>query len=330
MSALRRRCVGRVRGFTLIEMLVVIAIIAILTGLLLPAVQSAREAARRARCSNNLKQIGLALHAYAGTWDAFPPAWIYIQFGNTPPVTALILSPHSRLLPQLDQAALFNAINVSVPSGGDGRYEVENATAVRQTLDVFLCPSDPFNRPAVFGSNNYRVNMGLCRDCPLSVETAGAFTIRDAGRLAGFTDGLSNTIAVSEKPVGSADRYSAFRDWLLVPDQDDENASGLVWATRCLQTAGFAIAQPELGSGRTWFHGEVQYAAFYVLLPPNSRVPDCSSAYAAQAGLFTARSYHPGGVNTLMADGSVRWSGSATAVNAWRALGTRAGNEVQQ
>jgi prepilin-type N-terminal cleavage/methylation domain-containing protein len=140
------------KGFTLIELLVVIAIIAILIALLLPAVQMAREAARRAQCKNNLKQIGIALHNYLESHGVLPQS----RLGNLP-FGSFAYSAHSRLLVQLEQGTLYNSINFS-----RNWSHAQNVTVAASPVELFLCPSDPnsLTIPAGWAGNNYRANEG--------------------------------------------------------------------------------------------------------------------------------------------------------------------------
>lgn len=325
------------RGFTLIELLVVIGIVSILVALLLPAVQAAREAARRARCTNNLKQLGLALHAYDGVWGGFPPrpvGGVDLERGY---VTDF--SVQSVLLPYLEQVSLFNSINFQ------GRCAIieelafehrENRTAATVTVGVFLCPSDPNAEAAPYsprsgieavsyGPNSYRVNAGACIGCPQ--QDSGAFVPFDVRRPVEFTDGLSNTIALSEKPIGSLGTYAPFRDWLDVHASFPPSQRLNGWIRFC--AAQTDLTHVGLGAGRTWMLDGAFYTHFYSALPPNSLIPDCGNGGIANGfGVFTARSYHPGGVNAVMADGSVRWFPSSIALATWRALGTRNGGEI--
>jgi len=311
------------RGFTLIEMLVVIGVIAILTGLLLPAVQSAREAARRTRCLNNLKQMGLALHSYEGTWGGFPPAGLpyhLIGMGGR----GVLFSPHVMLLPHLEQGAIFNAINFHVPTMFESDLAGGNATIAARTIGVFLCPSDPRIDATPYGHNSYRCNRGVCDVC--EDQDGGAFGFAGIGRLAGFTDGLSQTIAFAEKSIGSGSngRYSPSRDWLDAPQPEPRTAES--WVRLCSRPS---ITWGEgLKGGGTWMLGGGYYTFFFVSVPPNSRIPDCGIDNTQGTGVFAARSYHPGGVNVAMGDGSVRWVGSAIDQAVWRSLGTRRGGEV--
>ena len=328
------------RGVTLVETLVVTAIVAALIGLLLPAVQSAREASRRASCANRLRQLGLATHAYAGTWDAFPSGGIFSALPGEGEFT--FFSSHYRLLPYIQQQPLYDSVNVAVPCLDIDDLDSQNQTAARAHVAEFVCPSDPRAGCGPLGPTSYRINLGPCRDCP-SVMEAGAFSILGPTNLASFTDGLSNTLAFSEKPIGDAPRFEAgagawseFRDWHVVPTATQDghntfpdgtwNSTGLEWIRVC-STIGRGFAGWSTG-GRTWLTARTYYTGFYALLPPNSPIPDCGSPFASGVGAFTARSYHPGGVNVVMANGSVRWVGSGIEPAAWRALGTRSRGEL--
>lgn len=221
----------RRRGFTLIELLVVIAIIAILIALLLPAVQQAREAARRTQCKNNLKQLGLALHNYLSTFDCFPPARLapdysvggvaqasYTSYPNTLPSGAWtgFRSVHTFLLPYMEQGNIYNLIDFGRPTSvrmtTSGVPTNANYTAYANAAGLFLCPSDP-NSDRVITENNYRANFGgstphggavsTTQNQVLTSKGNGAFTIGQITKDRDFTDGLSNTAMFSERCKGS-------------------------------------------------------------------------------------------------------------------------------
>ncbi len=323
---------ARRRGFTLIELLVVIGIITILVGLLLPAVQSAREAARRTQCQNNLRQLSLALHGFEGSWGGFPPVTysVLVDRGNS------ITSPHEysiqvMLLPYLEQATLANSLNLTLasdylPPGNPG-----NTTVASLAIATFLCPSDAIGHGG--GANSYRGNVGTCIACGGPDLWNGCFMER-IGPAASFLDGLSNTLAFSEKPIGSPTPiavFSPFRDWFEYVPGYTANMTADGWASACANPGplgpdySLAATTP---AGRSWQYSGAIFTAFFTAVPPGSPVPDCGTRVGGGEGLFTARSYHPGGVNAAMADGSVRWFGSGVPTSFWRALGTRAGGEV--
>jgi prepilin-type N-terminal cleavage/methylation domain-containing protein/prepilin-type processing-associated H-X9-DG protein len=309
---------------TLIEVLVVLAIIAILTGLLLPAVQSAREAARQTRCKNNLRQLGLALHAYEGVWNGFPPAGLPYHLLR-PDRRGVLFSPHVMLLPYLEQTAVFNEINFHVPTFYYEDLSDGNFTTASRSIEVFLCPSDPKASREQFGRNSYRCNRGLCDIC--EDEAGGAFSFHRLGGLSGFTDGLSQTIAFSEKSIGSGEngQYSSSRDWLNPIFQPEPRTSD-TWVKVCSKPSQTWIEG--LTGGGTWMLGGAYYTYFFVNVPPNSRIADCGIEVNQGVGVFAARSQHPGGVNASMADGSVRWFTSTIDPAVWRSLGTRRGGDI--
>ncbi len=229
------------RGFTLVELLVVIAIIGVMVGLLLPAVQAAREAARRMSCSNNLKQIGLALHNYESTYRTLPPARMmpdyvvagevrpsYTSYPNTLPAGAWtgFRSIHTFILPFMEQTAIYDMIDFSVPTSvrmttGGGVTPINaNFAAYANAAALFICPSDP-NTGRVISENNYRANFGGSTPYGGAVDTTqnhiinatsrgnGAFTIGLSNKFSDFTDGLTNTVVFSERNKGSGNSMTA-------------------------------------------------------------------------------------------------------------------------
>ena len=319
---------GRRAGFSLIETLVVMGLLSVLVSLLLPAVQAAREAARRAQCANHLRQMILAAHAFEAAGGGFP------CHGPQPAGSGKrnISSVHSALLPYLEQRATYDAINFNTPFQSPNWIDYTgNGTAARQRIDAFLCPSDPMvGIPATqFAPNSYRANNGLGEtirlpgsDLWMSANDGAFDASRPTMPLAEFLDGLSNTLAFAEKPVGSgsAGTYHPFRDWnhsfasVATADEWVAACAGPEWRDR-----------PETNSGSSWLLRAQIYTEFYVKRPPNDTVPDCGSEGSTGEGVFTARSYHSDGVNAALADGSVRFFASQTDVKTWRALGTRAG-----
>ncbi len=306
------------RGFTLIEVMVVLAIVSLLIGLLLPAVQSAREASRRLSCANNLKQVALASHAYADSWNGFPPGG---QGGKLASGLGNMFSLHSSILPHLELNSLYNQVNFALPAILIESMDPGNATVRDWPVGVFSCPSDPLSGGRG-GAVNCRANAGTCAEC-----RNGMFVILKPMRHAAVADGLSNTLAFSEKPIGSSTGgYSPFRDWTFSTQYTSWPPSPADWRPSC--AAQPRDARPRLDGGRTWLLGGAMYTEFFVAAPPNDSVPDCGRMTLAGVGLFTARAYHPQGVNAAMADGSVRWFSSTTDRALWKALGTRAGGEV--
>jgi prepilin-type N-terminal cleavage/methylation domain-containing protein/prepilin-type processing-associated H-X9-DG protein len=331
------------RAFTLIECLVVLALIAVLAGLLLPAVLDGREAARRAACQNNLRQIGLALHGYHGSNGCFPVYITNKKFSNG--VYYGLYSHQVRALPYLELSYLYDAINFSLgapppetPLMGllsDPRLAAINlahSTVSRTRLGVFLCPSDP--RLIDGAGNSYRGNTGVGvyyrPDAEFPDSGNGIFPEAGVVSAASVWDGLSHTVAFSERLMGSGTpgHPSASRDTFLL-GQFVHTADDL--AKGCL----IASAQPDrdantfVYSGRWWFWGGRERTLYTHTQSPNGSIPDCT--YGGQwtsAGMVTARGAHRSGVNVLMADGSQRYIKNSINNNVWRGLGTRNGGEL--
>jgi prepilin-type N-terminal cleavage/methylation domain-containing protein/prepilin-type processing-associated H-X9-DG protein len=301
------------RGFTLIELLVVIAIISVLIALLLPAVQAAREAARRAQCINNLKQIGLAMHNYLQATNAFPIGTI-INAANWPCQPSLRTPWTMQILPYIEATTVGNAFNYSVGIAGPGwagSLSCESIVATR--LAVLNCPSDV---PQIFLAAwrpkfNYGANWGNTNLGQLNIGTSGTtgyvpymlapFGVNTAQPISAFTDGTSNSILNSEV--------------LQVSSQNDE---------RC-----------------EWWNDVT--ANFQTYLTPNTTSPDqldswcvsnpghnepCIAMGNTYLLSIASRSRHPGGVNTLFADGSAHFIKNSIAYTVWRALGTVQQGEV--
>jgi prepilin-type processing-associated H-X9-DG protein len=324
----------------LIELLVVLAILAVLIGLLLPAVQKVRAAAARIKCANNLKQIGLALHNYLDTSKTLPPNGVF-AFNGTAVVQVSPWSALSRILPQVEQENLYRNIDFSTP------YSLQPGVTSRR-IATYICPAEVNDvgsgADPVHGNKNwtlnYAVNLGtwavLTNKATGMRGGGGAFSPNRGFGPGDFTDGMSNTLAVAEVK-GYTARLAGSPNTLtfLVPPAPPSAPGDL---------AGFALAtfDPAKHTHAEWVDGKVHETGFTTVFPPNTVVayPGGATTYdvdfvtATEANLgdtyaaVTARSYHPGGVNALMLDGSVRFCGGTIRPEVWRALGTRAGGEV--
>jgi prepilin-type N-terminal cleavage/methylation domain-containing protein/prepilin-type processing-associated H-X9-DG protein len=343
------------RGFTLIELLVVIAIIGVLIALLLPAVQAAREAARRTQCVNNLKQIGLALHNYHDAQGAFPMGSGQCQWGVVNQYTSKQgLSVHASILPQLEQSPVYNAINFSfgIEDGSTGfPWPIQATAAVTQIL-AFVCPSDQYGGDFVPASNNYFASVGTSAyfvnpnsttwpvvGVMAGLQSTGMFTYGSSYRMADMTDGTSNTVAFCESTVGNPNSAQGQVNIGLVgvaglgPAQVLNVASVPAAAIAALNGCDAAwvnrTAAVDAQRGKNWIHGSMAFTLFNTIATPNSaKWTYCSDQTGSTSTFSEADSYHPGGVNTLMADGSVRFIKSTISRTTWWAIGTRNGGEV--
>jgi prepilin-type N-terminal cleavage/methylation domain-containing protein/prepilin-type processing-associated H-X9-DG protein len=314
------------RGFTLVELLVVIAIVAILAGLLVPAVQKARETAARAKCQNNLKQLGIAQHGYHDARDAFPPGY---RTGVTPqypalPAFLLRWSAQAELTPFIEQSNLYGSLDLTIPlySSPAGTVFPVNQPGVAHPVPLFFCPSDQGYGPdPAFGPTNYVACLGSGAGGGTRTESDGVFFNNSAVRRADVRDGLSNTALMSEQILGRGGpavtdpsqvdvRYVYGQRPLHQPVSDLFCQAVTTWLT---------------DRGSRWADGEVQYGLYDHHYPPNAKAWDC---VAIEFSWKAARSAHPGGVNLLLGDGSVRFVSDRVNPATWQALGSRAGDEV--
>jgi prepilin-type processing-associated H-X9-DG protein len=319
--------------------MVVVGVLCILAALAMPAVQSAREASRRAQCQNNLRQIGLSLNSYHTSYNCFPPSVTTRQRSDGTFYGGLY-SAHLRLLPYLDQVPVYNAANFETGTWPPDTYMVPitdlqlmanlvNATVYQTQINVFLCPSD--GGPFAKSGNNYRGNTGVGpRGSPWAESPdSGTGLFPEGGTLsaADVPDGLSHTVAFSERVRGSGKLPPD-------PERDAFRRLGIVNTADQLLTACRIAARPGnaegfVDHGRWWFWTGRERTLYNHAQTPNGPIPDCTyGAALPMIDMATARSRHRGGVNVLMGDGSERFVPGSISLEVWRGLSTRYGNEL--
>ena len=317
---------ARRSAFTLIELLVVIAVIGILIALLLPAVQAAREAARRMSCTNHLKQLALALHNYHDTHRCFPPS---IGTGDW--------SALARVLPYLEQGNLYQQMDFNRTYDAVTMSDGTPLASLR--VDAYLCPSEKNDRVRkkngadVHYPLNYGVNLGTWFVYDPATDTGGQgafFPNRSLGAR-NFTDGMSNTLCAAE--VKAYTPY--YRNAALTNPALPANPNAV---------CGLG-GQFKADSGHTeWVDGRVHQTGFTTVFAPNTAVycavssdeqdvdwtnqQEGKSSTVATYAAVTARSFHPDVVNVALMDGSVKSIGDNIELDVWRALSTREGGEV--
>ena len=333
-------------GFTLIELLVVIAIIAVLIGLLLPAVQKVREAAARIKCTNNLKQMGLALHNYHDVYKSFPAGKSQSYSGS--PVYAR-WSIHSQLLPFIEQDNLYKSIDFTRPPETPGMEGVinfmpayqnpgrENAAACRTAVAGFICPSDPAPLPSDWpGQNNYYASQGVQFLCDLTESQPSTIAPNERPdgplyylskiKLTDITDGTSNTAVFSEKRRGNGSPDPK-TDMKVMPVQSTlDNAYNTCRGLNPVTATPLTSKQ-----GYSWVLGEMCCTTYNHCSTPNTT--SCASTgfpgnMSNMAMVIPPSSGHSGGVNVVLGDGSVRFMRDSVDLAAWRAMGTIRGGEV--
>jgi len=316
-------CARRIRGFTLVELLVVIAIIGILVALLLPAIQASREAARRTECSNNLKQMGLALSNYHDTYRRFPPSYVIQPGGGgvhgTPDATTRDAGPGwgwgALLLPYLEKQSLDDTLDYNLPC-----WDAANSAAVQTKLDDFICPSatgadksfdvkdNSGSTLATFARSCYVANVGQEEPWGHTVDSYDAIADGPLYRnsttsAADVLDGLSTTVFVGEHH----------------PRLSDKTWVGVVPGASICPTPQFAFAICEPAGTLVNSHsGPSSFESPPVIHPPNSHL-------AHVCGMFAE---HPTGCNVVMGDGSVHLISEDIHQPTWAALCSRAKGDV--
>ncbi|WP_200836675.1 DUF1559 domain-containing protein [Roseiconus lacunae] len=319
-------------AFSLVELLVVIGVIAILIGLLLPAVQAAREAARRMACSNNFKQIGIAIQNHHAAFRRFPVGSVAKEYPGSPttPWTFYRWSAFALLTPYLEQSNIDAKLNLDKPlyTSGFG-ITPENIEGVRTLVPVFLCPSDSYRElHQSFAPINYGMCTGTGMGGGTPFDTDGVFFVNSKTGFQDVLDGASNTLAASESLLGVAgpkfrDPRYGYRFTFSAPISDQACENAPTWN----------YTDPR---GFSWANGEYRNGLYNHYYTPNSHYPDCISPFLGGGfskvytpfGWKTARSHHYGGVNSLRVDGSVNFITDSVDLTIWRALSTRNGNEV--
>ena len=339
------------RGFTLIELLVVISIIAVLIALLLPAVQAALESGRRAQCSNNLRQIGLAMHNYHAALNVFPPG----RLRGTIDHNGRCFSAYAYLLPHMEQVTVYNSINFNLNPdnapdaavAGENGLQAENTTALYTPLKVLLCPSDtsPSTDSKGRAVHNYPLNTGttfpVSPNNPTGLPVTGVYFENSAVGVQSIADGTSQTVCVSETVVsdgtpGVWDGISATTGFVLALGGDDKTGGPqLVNYPADCSGPGLKL---NMTRGVIWIYGAPGHSMYNHCRTPNDPGVDCRGGLPHSSDTnywwdrlshnVTTHSRHPGGVQALGCDGGVRFVKDTIQLNVWIALGSRSGCEI--
>jgi prepilin-type processing-associated H-X9-DG protein len=329
------------KGFSIIEVIVVLGILMTITSLILPAIQASRESSRRLSCTNNLKQIGVAINLYYDSNSVFPCNILYPNAKED--TNYSFYSFCSRILVDLDQP-LFNSINfqtgtLPLDCFGVPNYNPmskatfkSNVTSYNTPVKIFMCPSDSLSgylNPITSYRGNAGTGPGLSASFEYPDSGNGIFGEIGVINASHVTDGLSNTAFVSERTVGSGIANNSSFEY-----QNVNLLTTLAFSTSdILKGCRISeISSPRsiyTNSGKWWFWAGREKTLYTHAQIPNGSVIDCMvSGAIPPTGMSTARSYHNNGVNLLLGDGSVRFIKSTINPATWFGLGTRGGGEA--
>lgn len=303
-------------GLTLMELLIVIAVIAVLAAAIFPAIQHARETSRRAKCLSAMRQFGVALHTYNDLFGCFPPG-----------MAGKGLSSQATLLPYIDAVPIWQLLDpLASPTGA------QNAPIAAMLVPLYQCPSDALSGTADgSGGTNYAANFGtgtlasgfngvfrpMHAIAGIKLEPKGDLMI-SAGLV---SDGLSHTAAISELLLGSP----LVSNRVIWQTPGSPIMAQALFAASC-SAMTFPAQSDGWGRGRPWIDGNIHHTGYNHVLLPNLK--SCTDGGAVQLGGYSAASAHPGGVNLLRADGHASFVIDAIDASVWWGLGSRNGGEV--